>query len=76
MHGAKEIVEEAASLPPVEERVPIIDSLLRTINPVDPAIDREWVAVARCRLEEIRSGAVVPVPGDVVFSRVRDRLKQ
>ena len=75
MHGAKEIMEEAASLP-VEERVRIIDSLLRTINPVEPAIDRAWVAVAKRRLAEIRSGAVVPVPGDAVFSRIRERFQQ
>ena len=32
MHGMKEIIEEAESLP-IEERVVVIDSLLRTINP-------------------------------------------
>ena len=75
MHGAKEIVEEAACLP-VEERVQIIDSLLRTINPVDPLMDREWIALAKRRLAEIRAGSVVPVPGDEVFEKVRARFQQ
>lgn len=75
MHGAKEIVEEATALP-VEERVRIIDSLLKTINPVEPAVDRAWVAVARRRLEEIRSGTVQPVRGDAVFSKIRERFQR
>ncbi len=40
MHGMKEIIQEAASLP-VEERAIVIDSLLRTLNPPDTEIERE-----------------------------------
>ena len=57
MHGAKEIIKEAESLP-VEERALVVDSLLRTLNPPDPNVDREWAEVARQRLEELRSGRV------------------
>lgn len=45
MHGMKEIIQEAASLP-VEETAIVIDSLLRTLNPPDTEIEREWVKVS------------------------------
>ncbi|MDE2290626.1 MAG: addiction module protein [Elusimicrobia bacterium] len=73
MHDAKGIIKEAESLP-IEERVLIIDSLMRTLNPPDAAIDREWVALAKSRLSELRSGAVKPVPGPEAFEAIRKRL--
>ena len=73
MRGAKEIVQEAAELP-VEARAVVVDSLLRTLNAPDPENDKAWIAVARRRLEELRSGAVKPVPGVEVFSRIRERF--
>lgn len=73
MHGMKEIIQEAASLP-VEERVIVVDSLLRTLNPPDSEIDMEWVKVAKRRLAELRSGGVKPVSGDDVFEKIRDRF--
>lgn len=73
MHGADEIIREAAELP-VEERALVIDSLLRTLNRPETEIDRQWVAVARRRLAELRSSAVRPVPGAEVFARIRDRF--
>ena len=73
MHGAKEIIKEAESLP-VEERALVVDSLLRTLNTPDSNVDREWAEVARRRLEELRSGHVTAVPGDQVFAKVRKRF--
>lgn len=73
MHGVDEIIKEAESLP-VEERAIVVDSLLRTLNPPDPEVDRKWVEVAKRRLEELRSGQVKAVPGDQVFARVRERF--
>ena len=75
MHGMKEIIEEAESLP-VEERAMVIDSLLRSLNPSSVEIDREWVKVAKRRLAELRTGAVKPIPGDEVFSKIRERLEK
>ena len=73
MHGADDIIREAAELP-IEERALVIDSLLRTLNRPDPDIDRQWVEAARRRLQELRSGAAKPVPGAEVFGRIRDRF--
>lgn len=73
MHGMKEIIEEAASLP-VEERAMIVDSLLRTLNPPNFEIDKEWLKVAKLRLAELRSGSVKAVSGEDVFSKIRNRF--
>jgi len=70
MHGMKEIIEEAECLP-VEERVMVIDSLLRTINPPLAEVEIEWIMVAKRRLAELRSGQVGAVPGNEVFARIR-----
>jgi len=70
MLSTKEIIREAQSLP-LEERAIVVDSLLRTLNTPDPEIDREWGAVAKRRLAELRSGSVKPVPGEEVFARAR-----
>jgi len=73
MHGMKEIIQEAECLP-IEERVIVIDSLLRTINPPLAEVEIEWIGVAKRRLAELRSGQVAAVPGDEVFARIRDRF--
>lgn len=73
MPSTAEIIREAASLP-VEERTVVIDFLLRSLNPPDPETDRKWAAVAKRRLEELRSGRVKPVPGEEVFAKIRQRF--
>lgn len=73
MHSAKEIIEEATLLP-LEERAIVVDSLLRTLNPPDSEIDRAWVELAKLRMAELRSGRVKPVPGDHVFSQIKERF--
>lgn len=73
MPSTAEIIQEAESLP-VEERAIVVNSLLRSLNPPDPEIDRKWAAVAKRRLEELRSGRVKPVPGQEVFARIRQRF--
>jgi putative addiction module component (TIGR02574 family) len=75
MHGIKEIIQEAESLP-VEERAMVIDSLLRSLNPPSMEIDREWVKVAKRRLAKLRSGAVKPIPGNEVFGKIRERFEK
>jgi len=73
MHGIKDIIQEAATLP-VEERVMVVDSLLRTLNPPDAEIDRAWARIAQRRLADLRSGRVQPVPGDQVFAKIKERF--
>ncbi len=73
MPSTIEIIQEASSLP-IEERTLVIDSLLRTLNLPDPEIDKQWSAVAKRRLAELRSGDVQPVPGDEVFAKIQEQF--
>ena len=74
MRGSDKIISEAESLP-VEERLKIVDSLLRSLNPPDPEVDRQWIAEAR-RLDEIRFGKVQPAAGAHVMQRLRERFPE
>ena len=75
MHGVKEIIREAESLP-VEERAVLVNSLLCTLNPPDPNLDRKWVEVAKRRLKELRSASVKAVPGNQVFDKIREQFSR
>lgn len=67
------LIEEALSLP-VEERALVVDSLLCSLNRSEISIDDQWAEVASKRLQELRSGAVKPIPGDEVFAKALERL--
>ncbi len=69
----KDLIAEAMSLP-VEERAMVIDSLLKSLNPPETDIDKKWMAIAKSRLKELRSGKVKPVPGDEVFKKIWNRF--
>ena len=69
----KDLIAEAISLP-VEERTVLVDSLLRSLNAPEKDVEREWVAEAQRRLEEVRSGAARTIHGDEVFAAIRKRF--
>ncbi len=69
----EDLIAEAISLP-VEERTILVDSLLRSLNAPEEDIEREWIAEARRRLDEVRSGAARTIPGDDVFAAIRKRF--
>lgn len=71
----EKLINEALSLP-VEKRTLVVDSLLRSLNHPESAIDKEWAAVAQRRLSEIKSGSVKPVPGKEVFEKIWRKFEQ
>jgi len=75
MLTTEELIDQASSLP-VEDRAAIIDSLLKTVNPMDHGIDHEWIKIAKRRLQELRAGIVKPIPGEEVFQKVKDRFSK
>lgn len=64
----KDLIAEAVSLP-VEERALLVDSLLRSLNAPESEIDTKWAAVAKHRLQQLRSGEIAAVPVDEVFKK-------
>jgi len=73
MVSTRSILEQLESMP-VEERVRVVDVLLRTLNQPDPQIDAAWTTEAQRRLDELRSGAIRGIPADEVFAQARERL--
>ena len=75
MSTTKELIAEATSLP-VEERAIVVDSLLRSLNPLREDIDKKWTMVAKHRLEELRCSKVRAISGDEVFARIWKRFSK
>jgi putative addiction module component (TIGR02574 family) len=75
MRSPEELLDEAIALP-AEERARLADLLLRSLNPHDAAIDREWADEAQRRLDQVRRGDVETVPSAEVFAKARARTKQ
>lgn len=72
----KKMIEEITALP-IEERVMIVDSLLRSLNQPESEIDKKWIATARQRLMEMRTGSVsAAIPGNEVFDRIWQRFQK
>ena len=68
-----ELFAEAVSLP-LDIRTQLVDKLLQSLHPVQKGIDGLWAEEAEKRVEEIRSGKVVTIPGEEVFKKIRKRL--
>jgi putative addiction module component (TIGR02574 family) len=70
-----DLIDEVASLP-IEERARVVDTLLRSLNTPESAVDSAWLEMAQRRLDEVRTGRVETVPGEVVFENIRQRLSK
>ena len=58
---------------PAEDRAKLLELLISSFEPRSDA-QRAWVNLSRRRREEVRSGKVAMVPGDVAIQRVRARV--
>src|SRR5512138_1832679 len=68
-----ELFAEAATLP-VDERTALIDLLLDTLDPEDPAVQVLWLDDAERRLEEARAEEVELVPMPDLFRSAKREL--
>jgi len=71
----KELIEEISSLP-VEDRVLVADSVLRSLNPPEAEIDKKWANEAQKRLNELRNGKVEAIPCEKVFEKINKRFSE
>lgn len=72
--NTNELITEAVSLP-VEERALIIDSLLKSLNTPDPAIEQQWLSVANNRLQQLKSGEVSALSSEEIFKKIAARFQ-
>jgi len=72
----EEITEVVLSLPS-DARALLADRLVESLDPItDEAVRNLWATEAQRRLEEVRTGQVVAIPGDVALARIRSLLQK
>ena len=68
-------VFDAALALPDGERVELVEALIASFQSQDrPPFDDSWRTVIERRFAELQSGAVMPVPWDVVKQRARQKM--
>ena len=72
----EDLAEQALRLPS-DERARLAELLVESLasDPLGP-IDRQWLAEATRRREDLASGRVTGIPGEEALRRVRDALGQ
>jgi hypothetical protein len=72
----EQLAEQAMSLP-AESRAQLADLLVESLDADELGrIEQMWVMEAKRRRDEVRSGKVKSIPGDVGLRKVRDTLKR
>jgi putative addiction module component (TIGR02574 family) len=67
----EQVAEEALALPS-EARALLADRLVESLDPAEGAhVRRLWVAEARRRRDDVRSGRVKTIPGDEALAQVK-----
>lgn len=67
----EQIAEEALSLPS-EARALLADRLVESLDPLEDGYIRQlWIAEARTRRDDVRTGLVRTIPGQEALDRVR-----
>ncbi|MFA4829472.1 MAG: addiction module protein [Thermodesulfovibrionales bacterium] len=72
----EQIAEEALSLPS-DARALLADRLVESLDPAeDEDIRQLWINEACRRRDDVRSGRVQTIPGDVALAQVRQAIKK
>ncbi len=72
----EQLAEQAMNLP-AESRAQLADILVESLDADELGrIDRLWVAEARRRRDEVRSGRVETIAGDEALRKVRDLVRR
>ncbi|NLM17454.1 MAG: addiction module protein [Candidatus Riflebacteria bacterium] len=62
---------------PCEERIYLVDKLLKSLNaPSKEEIAKAWAEESERRIDEIESGKAQTIPGEQVFRDIRKQLKK
>ena len=72
----EQLAEQAMNLP-TESRARLADLLVESLDADELGhIDRLWIAEAKRRRDEVRSGRVEAIPGDEALQKVRDAVRR
>ncbi len=73
---AEQIYEQAINLP-IDDRLILIDKLMRSTNlPFREDIDQAWAKEVERRYKEIDEGRAKLIPGEEVFEKVKKRFSK
>ncbi len=73
---AEQIYEQAINLP-IDDRLILIDKLMRSTNlSFQEDIDQAWVKEVERRYNEIDEGRAKLIPGEEVFKKVKKRFSK
>ena len=77
METTVEQLAEQARLLPSEARARLADLIVESLEGADLGqIEELWIAEAKRRRNEVRTGAVETVPGEKALQEVRDSLRR
>jgi putative addiction module component len=72
----EQLAEQAMNLP-TESRARLADLLVESLDGDELGkVDRLWIAEAKRRRDEVRSGRVETVPGEEALQKVRDVIRR
>ena len=70
MRTLEELITEVLSLPSAS-RVLLVEKLVESLEfDIDETIQTLWIAEAKQRRDEIRTGVVQPIPGEEALSQI------
>ncbi|BAZ11566.1 hypothetical protein NIES4071_33920 [Calothrix sp. NIES-4071] len=76
MRSIEQLIEELLSLPSAS-RALLAEKLVESLEfDTDANIQTAWVAEAKRRRDEVRSGSVQPISGEEALAQVRQMLEQ
>ncbi|MHC5595353.1 MAG: addiction module protein [Nostoc sp.] len=76
MASVEQIMKEALALPSAA-RALLAEKLVESLEfDVDETLQMLWTDEAKSRRDEVRSGVVLPIPGEEALARVRQLLEQ
>lgn len=74
MTPTAKLTEHLLSLP-CEDRIRIVESLLESLSaPADADIEKAWSTEVERRIDELDSGTTQLIPGEEVFTEIRERF--
>lgn len=74
MRSIEQLTEEILALPGAA-RALLADKLVESLEfDTDPTVQAAWIAAAKHRRDEVRSGSVQPIPGEDALAQVRRLL--
>ncbi len=77
MTAATTKLEEKILSLPCEDRIYLVEKLLKSLNsPSREEVDKVWAEESERRIDEIESGKVQTIPGEQVFQEIRKRIKK